>query len=174
MRLPLALQARHGEAVTICPRTDRRTSRTSPVPPQTSQRDGCVPGSHPEPSHRSHLTGMRISIGCTTPNAASCSMSSISTSASYPRGGPAGPRRPPNASPPKNASKMSPSPKASPIDPGSGCAEAAARSGPNMSYRRRRSGSRNVSYATVISLKRASASASPGFESGWSLRASAR
>ena len=38
MRLPVALHATHGAAVTIWPRIERRTSRTSPAPPHTSQR----------------------------------------------------------------------------------------------------------------------------------------
>ena len=47
MRLPVALHATHGDAVTIWPRMERRTSRTSPVPPHTSHRAGWVPGSQP-------------------------------------------------------------------------------------------------------------------------------
>ena len=70
MRLPVALHATHGAAVTIWPRIERRTSRTSPAPPQTSQRAGWVPGSQPEPSHRSHDTGRRMSTVAVVPNAA--------------------------------------------------------------------------------------------------------
>ena len=47
----------HGAAVTSWPSTERRTWRTSPAPPQVSQRVGCVPGSQPDPSHRSHSLG---------------------------------------------------------------------------------------------------------------------
>ena len=70
MRLPVALHATHGAAVTIWPRIERRTSRTSPAPPHTSQRAGCVPGSQPEPSQRSHATGRRTSTVAVAPNAA--------------------------------------------------------------------------------------------------------
>src|SRR5215218_1923183 len=144
MRLPVASQAGHGDAVTIWPRIERRTWRTSPVPPHVSQRDGCVPGSHPDPSQRSQVTGSRTSTGWTTPNAASRRVSSTATSASKPRGGPAGPRRPPKASPLKKASNRSPSPKASPACPAPGRALGAP-SAPKTSYRRRRSGSLSVS-----------------------------
>ena len=44
MRLPVALHATHGAAVTIWPRIERRTSRTSPAPPQTSHRGGMGAG----------------------------------------------------------------------------------------------------------------------------------
>ena len=82
MRLPVPWHALHGMAVTICPRIERRTCRTWPAPPHTSQRDGCVPGSQPEPSQRSHMTGMRTSTGATVPNAACWSVRTTLTSAS--------------------------------------------------------------------------------------------
>ena len=49
-----------------------------------------------------------------------------------------------------------------------------AQSGPSESYRWRFSGSERTSLASLISLKRASAFASPLFTSGWCLRASLR
>ena len=111
IRCPVPPHATHGTAVTSCPRIDRRTWRTSPAPSQESQRVGCVPGSHPDPSQRSHPLGNRSSRVCVVPNAASDRSSSISASASGARGGPAAP---PAKPPEKNASKRSPNPNASP------------------------------------------------------------
>ena len=49
-----------------------------------------------------------------------------------------------------------------------------AQSGPSVSYRWRFSGSDSTSCASLISLKRASAFASPLLKSGWNFRASLR
>ena len=46
----------HGEDVTIWPRIDWRTRRTSPAPPQVSQRVAVVPGLAPLPEHVVHET----------------------------------------------------------------------------------------------------------------------
>ena len=131
MRLPVALHATHGAAVTIWPRIERRTSRTSPAPPHTSQRAGWVPGSQPEPSQRSHATGRRTSTVAVVPNAA-CGEVEVHDRLGVGRARRARLTAPlPNGSPPKNASKRSPKPNASPR-----CRR--PRSGPPTRCRRRR------------------------------------
>ena len=113
MRLPVALHATHGAAVTIWPRIERRTSRTSPVPPHTSQRAGWVPGSQPEPSQRCARDRQADVDGGGGAERGLREIEVTTASASGARGGPAWPPLP-NGSPPKKASKMSPKPNASP------------------------------------------------------------
>ncbi len=70
--------------------------------------------------------------------------------------------------PPKTSSKPAPPP------PAPGVNRAPEPMARIWSYSLRISGSESTEYASLISLKRASAFASPGLESGWNWRASLR
>jgi hypothetical protein len=72
---------------------------------------GFVPGAEPSPPHSWQATAVRTVTGAVTPKTAPSKLTSTTTSRSWPRGGPLGPRwPPPNGLPLKNASKMSPMP----------------------------------------------------------------
>ncbi len=108
---PVPPQAVHGRVVITCPRNERCTDCSSPLPPQVAQVRGDVPGAQPEPWQFSHSTAVSTVISRRTPNAASSRVSDICSSASAPgrtRLRRAPPRRPPP--PPKKASNTSPNP----------------------------------------------------------------
>ena len=105
---PCPPQRPQGTAVTTWPRMDWRTRRNSPEPWHPGQRTAVVPCRAPLPSHSSQATDSSTERSRATPKTASRKASSMTTSASVPRPGPAG--GPPIPAPPKKASKRSPSP----------------------------------------------------------------
>ena len=128
---PVPLQRAQATLVTTWPSNDWRTRRSSPLPWQSMQVTGSVPGPSP-PSQVAHSAGRRTEISLRLPNTASAKSSPIRTSASAPTWGPR--RRPP--APlicPKNASKMSPSPPSKPKPPMPGAWDPKTPSGPNRS-----------------------------------------
>jgi hypothetical protein len=108
---PVPSHVPHRRDVITVPNTLRRTSETSPDPPQVVHRDGWVPGSAPVPPHRPHISCVSTRTSLVAPNAASSKSSSRTRWRSRPRpvrvlrrwSG----RPPPNGDDPKNASKMS-------------------------------------------------------------------
>ena len=119
MREPMPLQREQGIEVTIWPRIELRTRRTSPSPAHSTQGTGDVPGAHPEPSQVEQRWASVTVTSCVAPKAASSRVMLSEISASGPGWGP---RRccgwPPRL--PKNMSKMSwtePPPKGLPPAP---------------------------------------------------------
>ena len=76
--------ARRLAAVITLPSIVRRTVLTSPLPPQSPQRDGWLPGAAPEPSQFEHSTSVGISTSRSTPVAASSSVTTTSARTSGP------------------------------------------------------------------------------------------
>ncbi len=116
---PVPAHREHATLVTTCPSSDWRTRRSSPVPWQSTQVSGSVPGAVPRPEHAAHVEGRRTEISCWEPNTASSKRRSNRTSASEPDCGPW--RRSVPDICPKKASKMSPSPPSKlnpPVPPG--------------------------------------------------------
>ena len=86
--LPVPPQRGHGVAVTIWPRIDWRTRRTSPAPWQTLQVIGVVPGRAPVPRQVAQVWGRRTVSSRWTPNTASANSRVRAASASSPLRGP--------------------------------------------------------------------------------------
>ena len=152
--------ARTATAVMIWPRIERRTWRTSPLPPHTSQRVGMGPGLAPGAVAPGALdTGSRASMVWVTPNAASASVELDHAPRRRRRAsGPPGRVGVPNGSPPKNASKRSPKPNVVAVR-----TAAAARSLARRRTRRNGDGARDRAAPRrrrVTSLNRSSASGS--------------
>lgn len=72
----------HGDAVITWPSSDRRTWRTSPVPPHPAHCAGWVPGAQPDAPQSSHSTGRSSSRVLCAPNTTSSRVSSTGYSAS--------------------------------------------------------------------------------------------
>jgi hypothetical protein len=106
MMVPTPAQRGHTVAVTIWPRIELRTRRTSPAPPHSGHVVGDVPAAQPLPAQVSQRCAIVRVISRVAPKAASSRVISRATSASGPGWGPRRvPARPPM--PPKNMSKMS-------------------------------------------------------------------
>ncbi len=139
----MPLHRGQGRAVTIWPRIDWRTWRTSPAPPQTEHVVAEVPGLAPVASQVEHGTGTRTLISFDVPKTADRKSISTVTSMSAPRGGPAWPRPrlwpKPAPPPPKKLLNRSPRPAPNrsskpPAPPPPAPAPVPRRpSGPNMS-----------------------------------------
>jgi len=88
MREPMPLHLEHGMEVTIWPRIELRTRRTSPSPAHSTQVTGLVPGAQPEPSHVVQRWASVTLISWVAPKAASSRVMSTESSASGPGWGP--------------------------------------------------------------------------------------
>ncbi len=92
---PVPPQREQATLVTTWPSSDWRTRRSSPVPWQSTQVSGSVPGAVPRPAQAVHMAGRRTEISLWQPKTASANSRSRRTSASAPACGPR--RRPPSS-----------------------------------------------------------------------------
>src|SRR5215203_4388757 len=102
MLLPLPEQVGHVCVLTICPKKLSRTDLTAPIPPHVPHWRVLVP---PTPPHTEHSLTVCTFTSRSTPEAASLSVTSTSTSVSLPR---LGAREPPKNEPPEGPPKRSP------------------------------------------------------------------
>ena len=141
----------------------RRTRRSAP--------GGC-PARSPSPRSARTRPGRRTSTVAVAPNAAWRGRGAPPPRRRARAAGPPGPR-PPNGSPPKNASKMSPNPNASPPTGGTAAGRARAVLAEHV-VATTALGIAQRLVRDVDLLERASAAGSSGLLSGWYCRASAR